>query len=812
MSKKFILFLTLLVQVLFYAKNKTVESIYIDSSISELSVPAENSNLNTYHLFSHGRSGELFIDNQWMNVSEIAEKFKTELKGKKELYIYGCNFGEGKKGKAAVEYLAAHLNLAVNASTNVTGKDGDWKLEIGNGKNALALPNFKGNLQLDNVHYLNPLLAGSYNNSTSIEQEFIYLSTPSVADITVQMNYASGTGSPRVSVTNLSLPLSSSNPTYTSTGSLTFNNANPIRLQFVTDANVIIKPGTTPTTVATNTGGTVISGNTAGLKFESSNINDKYYLNYRARSNAQAGSMLTKGIAALGKEFRWGGSPTLAITTIKDIGNMLSIMATEDGTSIRIDNIKTGTEFINGLSATLLTGPSITRTLQKGESFILYAPVKINTTSMQDTGWLGAKVISDKNVAVAVGGLMQQGASGDNRDIGFDQLVSVDKLGLEHVVMQGNGQVSNLESVIVVATADNTYIYVNGSGTPINTTALAAGDYYTIKGTFPGNFNAKRNMLVLVNKPSYVFHKIYGFDQGNTNSLMFIPPLSCFGEKTVDLIPAPTDIGGTNYNGTELSVLAVTSAGAPTVTQNGISVLPYVTNGGGAVTGNTFRTSYRYKLPLANSKVKVTSSEPIQAELFGANGAAGFGGYYSGFGDPPSYDISISSPYGFLCPGTGTISIVNGGGVGNTYQWYRNNTLIPGATSSTYTLNGIGDSVIASYYVTVTFPSGCSVNSNEVSSEPCPCTKPGVTDAPTSFTKMGISIRDKRTTANWPKDIPNGFLALEANSKGFVITRIPSPETAITNPVLGMLVYDTTVDCLKLFNGTSWNCIKPTCN
>lgn len=53
---------------------------------------------------------------------------------------------------------------------------------------------------------------------------------------------------------------------------------------------------------------------------------------------------------------------------------------------------------------------------------------------------------------------------------------------------------------------------------------------------------------------------------------------------------------------------------------------------------------------------------------------------------------------------------------------------------------------------------------------------------------------------------------MEANKKGFVITRIANPETAIPQAVLGMLVYDTAKDCLKLYNGTEWKCIKPTCN
>ncbi|KIA85988.1 protein of unknown function [Kaistella jeonii] len=803
MNKKLFLFLAILCQLLFSAKNKTTESIYIDSSVSGLTIPTQNANQQFYQLFSHGRSGELFIENHWMNVNEIAERFKNELKNKKELYIYGCNFGGGKKGRAAIKYLEDYLNIQVNASTNITGESGDWKLEIGKGKNGLKLPNFKGNLQLDKTHYLNPLLAGSYNNTTSIQEEFIYLSTPSATNITVQMNYASGTGSPRISIYDLT----AGTTTYTSTGVITLKNANPVRLQFVGAAptNTIITPGTTPTTVPTNTGGTIISGNSTGLKFTSS---DNFYVNYRARSTAQAGSMLAKGLGALGTEFRWGGSPNVAATTIADIGNMLSVMATEDNTKIVIDNIKTGTKFIDGLGGITLTGPTINKTLQKGDSFILYAPVTVGSLTIQDTGWLGAKIISDKNIAVAVGGLMQQGISGTNRDIGFDQLVPVNRLGLEYIVMQGNGNTAAPENIIIVSTVDNTKIYLKNGFPTVYATLVNAGDYVVIPAnTTP--FDDKRNMFVRVSRPAYVFHKIYGKDQGNTNSLMFIPPLSCFGEKVVDLIPASRDIGSTTYTDTEISVLAATAAGAPTVTENGTALSAYTINGGGNVLGNVNWTSYRYKLTLPNSKVKVSSTGTVQAELFGASGDAGFGGYFSGFGDTPSYLLTIASPYGYLCPDTGVISVAAGLG---TYQWFRNDVPISGATTNTYTLNGVGDSVIATYYVTVKFPGGCSINSNEVTSDECPCTKAGSTLAPTSFTKMGISIRDKRSTANWPKDIPNGFIAMEANNKGFVITRIASPETAISNPILGMLVYDTTKDCLKLYNGTSWNCIKPTCN
>ena len=797
MKKIPLLFLAILCHVMLYSKSKENDPIFIDSSVSELKVNSASINSKVFHLFSHGRSGELFIDNQWMNAIEIAEKFKNEIEDKKELYIYGCNFAKGDKGRKAVAYLETKLNVSISASNNITGIDGDWTLEVGSGKHSLAINYFKGNLQLDNTHYLNPIVAGAYTTST-ISEEYIYLSTPSATNITVQMTYPAGTGKPRVSVT----PLNGGATTYNSTGSFTFNNANPIRLQFVNANNSLISPGSSPITVPLNTSGTLISGIAQGLVFTSTSPSDKFYVNYRARSTPQAGSVLTKGTVALGKEFRWGGSPIEFPTTITETGNMLSVMATEDNTKVIISNIKPGTKFINGTAGTTLVGPSITQTLQKGQSFILYAPVQNNTQSIQDTGWLGAKVLSDKNISVIVGGLMQQGNSGDNRDIGLDQLVPKERLGLEHVVMQGNGGVA--EKVIVIATENNTSIYVNGNANPIATLALA-GDYYLI----PNTYFINKNMLVRVSQPSYIFHKIFGSDKINTNSLMFIPPLSCFGQKQVDLIPDASRIGTTSYANTELVVLAAAGIANKPVVKLGAATITTTSPASGAViTGNSNWVSYRY--PIATTgNVKVTSAGTIQAEIIGASGDAGFGGYYSGFGETPIYSISLNTTYLYPCSGKSIMTVQAGLG---TYQWYKNNVAIPGATTNSYTLNPTSDADSATYYAIITFPGGCSVSSNQLTSDICPCPKPGAIGTPDSYTDFGISVRDKNTTANWPKDIPNGFITMESNAKGFVITRMETPETSITNPKPGMLVYDTTDDCLKLYNGISWKCIKQTCN
>ena len=89
---------------------------------------------DTFHLFSHGRPGMLLIDGEWVGAQQIAKCLAANesIKGKTTLNIYGCYFAQGKKGTQAVSYLEKELGIAVAASTNATGKDGDWVLETQN--------------------------------------------------------------------------------------------------------------------------------------------------------------------------------------------------------------------------------------------------------------------------------------------------------------------------------------------------------------------------------------------------------------------------------------------------------------------------------------------------------------------------------------------------------------------------------------------------------------------------------------------------------------------------------------------------------
>ena len=86
-----------------------------------------------YHLFTHGRSGELLIEGKWLNAKEIALWIakNIDLSNAQVLNVYGCNFARGKKGRDAINYLENALMISIAASTNITGKDGDWNLETG---------------------------------------------------------------------------------------------------------------------------------------------------------------------------------------------------------------------------------------------------------------------------------------------------------------------------------------------------------------------------------------------------------------------------------------------------------------------------------------------------------------------------------------------------------------------------------------------------------------------------------------------------------------------------------------------------------
>ncbi|REC44237.1 hypothetical protein DRF67_18080 [Chryseobacterium pennipullorum] len=103
------------------------------------------------------------------------------------------------------------------------------------------------------------------------------------------------------------------------------------------------------------------------------------------------------------------------------------------------------------------------------------------------------------------------------------------------------------------------------------------------------------------------------------------------------------------------------------------------------------------------------------------------------------------------------------------------------------------------------------------------CYKPGITIGTSLDTKVGITSLNRAGVTdidNWPMTRKGGWLALEAKTKGFVPNRVAFD--ALGNPigipasnfVEGMMVYDTTNKCMKMYTlqdgntSMAWHCIS----
>jgi len=100
------------------------------------------------------------------------------------------------------------------------------------------------------------------------------------------------------------------------------------------------------------------------------------------------------------------------------------------------------------------------------------------------------------------------------------------------------------------------------------------------------------------------------------------------------------------------------------------------------------------------------------------------------------------------------------------------------------------------------------------------CYKPGIADAGNTYpTKHGITALGRAgNDSNWPMVRESAWTVLEAKTKGFVVNRVAftggNPVgIAPANFVEGMMVYDTTNNCLKVYTTTDgitfgWYCMS----
>jgi uncharacterized repeat protein (TIGR01451 family)/fimbrial isopeptide formation D2 family protein len=134
---------------------------------------------NALNIFSHGKSGQLYIENKWHNASSLTEWFhhNFDIASYDQINIFGCEFGKGIVGELAVEKLELALGVPIAASNDITGGEkGDWQLEVGEGLKLInsnesnILEKYQHSLQIDDSFecngsaYATQALSGTSSN------------------------------------------------------------------------------------------------------------------------------------------------------------------------------------------------------------------------------------------------------------------------------------------------------------------------------------------------------------------------------------------------------------------------------------------------------------------------------------------------------------------------------------------------------------------------------------------------------------------------------------------------------------------------
>lgn len=194
----------------------------------------------------------------------------------------------------------------------------------------------------------------------------------------------------------------------------------------------------------------------------------------------------------------------------------------------------------------------------------------------------------------------------------------------------------------------------------------------------------------------------------------------------------------------------------------------------------------------------------------------------SSINKPSSVSVSVNDVIptgltvtGFSAPGWTQIN------TGNNYTFSRSDALASGMSYPEIIINvtpngaGTWTNTATLTYASDTDPSN---NSSSVLLKPLVCFKPPVTNTPGEDTKVGITLLNRAgaNNGNWPMVRKGGHIALESNTQGFVVTRMTTVELEViktaNNAVEGMVSYDTTVNCLKIFTNGNWKCFNyPSC-
>nr|WP_314495300.1 T9SS type B sorting domain-containing protein [uncultured Chryseobacterium sp.] len=476
--------------------------------------------------------------------------------------------------------------------------------------------------QRDTEHWIAPYYAstGGYTNT-------LYLSTDSTVPFTV-------------TIYNNNVPLTG--------GTVTISKGNPIT--FNVPANII----------SANASADAFNIINKGLYLQGSK---PFYCTLRMAQFSHGEIITSKGKAGIGKEFYVANTPSPFSSSSNNF--TAGVLATENNTTVTV-TWNTGVTFIGGAP----TGTTNTFVLNKGQSFI-FAGSGSPAANME--AFIGAKIVSDKPITLTNGNCNGNFGSGGSSgsDAIMDQSVPVERLGNTFAMVKTRSSGANLEGGIVIATENNTQVFVNGSTTPLAT--LNAGQWYRIEeiNYLPQGTSGHANMLVSTSKNVYLYQLVAVGTSNATCGFNYIPPLNCFLPRKIDEIGKINEMPGIT-SAITLKLNILTEAGAVvTVNNNPIAA----TDGPYPLTGNAAWVTY--SITGITGNVTIESNKAVTAGINGGYETAGYGGYFAGFSSIPV----IAKQTGDCVPGI----ILEVDDSYESYQWYLNGAIISGAVSNTYT-------------------------------------------------------------------------------------------------------------------------------
>lgn len=431
-------------------------------------------------------------------------------------------------------------------------------------------------------------------------------------------------------------------------------------------------------------------------------------LNFDNGSNTDIIS--SKGKTAIGTLFYSANAPYNDYSRKNNINFQTSIIATKDNTHIKISGFSPKIIFSDASKYP----DGITIILNKGESYALVSKKTDNFNNenpLDYTYWdsfIGSKIESDKPIAITNGNFNGVYYFEGNGKLLIDQSVPVKNIGTEYYIKKGFTDLNyEVEAGLVIATQNDTKIYLNGSSSPKYT--LNEGKHQLLKSSdFAGD-----GMYIKSDKPVY----FYQFIGGNNNSekliaypfltpaMGFVPPFNTTLPGKIDFISNVEKIDNISFD----NIITVLTPKGSSLSVNDTPV----TSDKGPYSFTGSNDWQYYSIKNLSGNLKLESNKSLITGIAGGfdiqKRSGSFLNYYTGFSNDPYLLVNGNCIQEEVILSLNNIDFEG-------FQWQLNNIDIPGANNSTF------KPTVPGFYRCVLSYSGFSYNTTAVEVKNCPYT------------------------------------------------------------------------------------------